>query len=77
MRTKRNMQGEIDRLNRALGAILAACEAPKAEPSAWPRALGQVQAIASEALGYNVASIEGPFHFAGLTEDGIPRLTRV
>lgn len=74
---KRDLQGEIDRLNRALREIMAVCDRPKAEPSAWPRAVGEVQAIASEALGYNVASIEGPFHFDGLTEDGTPRLARV
>lgn len=76
MRKKADLQGEIERLNQALREIMAACEAPKPEPSAWPQAVGAIQCIAREALGYNVTRIEGPFRFDGLTADGIPRLVK-
>lgn len=76
MSKRSDMQAEIDRLAAALRKILAECEREKTEQADWPRALGAVKSIARAALGYNVTRIEGPFRFDGLTEDGIPRLTR-
>jgi len=50
MTKTQRLQAENDRLRAALAAIVEICQRERRELAEWPRAVGQVQYLACEAL---------------------------